>query len=91
MLFSIFRPLSSRSSFIIVLTFLGFDIEHEVVDLKSINSVRLLGFVLDLFEASFMRNFCIFPLNFEGELAVTPMKFIANLFARACLYFRAAF
>ncbi len=91
MLFSIFRPLSSGSSFIIVLIFLGFDIEHEVVDLKSISSVRLLGFVWDLFEASFMRNFCILPLNLEGELAVTPMKFIANLLARVCLYFRAVF
>jgi len=51
----------------------------DTVDLKSINSVRFFGFVCDRFEDYFCRNFCIFPLVFDGESAVLPMKLIANL------------
>jgi hypothetical protein len=71
----------------VVLTFLGFDTVQEVGVLKSINSVRFLGFVCDRLVAYFSKNFCIFPLNLEGELAVIPIKFIENLFANVCLYF----
>ena len=79
--------LPSTYSLTVVLTFLGFDKLWEAVDLKSISSVKFLGLVWVLLADYLRRNFCIFPLNLDGESTALPIKLTANLLERVFLNF----